>query len=121
MSRSMPTPKPVGDRQRALPRSRRRGCRCRCRRRVVVVHDAHRHVQRRHEGRDRAVAATLHDAALAVEAEFGLDAEVLALADRRIAVDTVADQLPGLLLRQVFAVEDLVDVVRRIPRGRFRR
>ncbi|MNQ38678.1 hypothetical protein D3C85_522680 [compost metagenome] len=80
---------------------------------LVVVHDAHGHVQRGDEGRDGAIALTRHDAAFAVVFEFGFDAEVLAFAGRRIAVDAVADQLPGRLLFEVFAVEDRVHVVGR--------
>ncbi|KAG0767542.1 hypothetical protein G6F22_017641 [Rhizopus arrhizus] len=75
----------------------RRACRCRCRWRA--------------RGRDGAVALARHDAAFAVVFEFGFDAEVLAFAGRRIAVDAVADQLPRGLLLKVFAVEDRVDVV----------
>src|SRR5690606_29282520 len=79
----------------------------------VVVHDAHGHVQRRHEGRDGAVAGARHHAALAVVVELDLDAELFALPGARVAVDAVAHQFPGRVLLQVFTIENGVHVVRR--------
>ena len=80
---------------------------------LVVVHDAHGHIQRGDEGRDSAIALPLYDAAFTVVFQIGFDAEVLAFLGAGVAVDMMAHQFPRRVLFQVFGVEHGVNVIGR--------